>query len=517
LSAWNGASAFFGVINLITRKPADIDGLETSVEGGTFETYKTRATYGHQFGDGLGLVLSGSVYHTHGQSRLYYPEYDTPENNHGVAENADADRAQNWLARLTLHQLTFSAGYSCRDKHIPTAQYETVFNDARQVTTDATYFADLKYEGELSSGWQTLARVYYDHYIYEGIYPYDVAAPGDPRSVEMQFDGGIAESAGTECQLTGKLFGRHTVILGAAYRRAFHITQTNYTENPKIYSLDLDKSTTSAGLYAQGDFAVRSDLQFNAGLRYDHFSETGDTLNPRLGAIYQPTKAATFKLLYGTAYREPNSYEQDYNLPGFAKASPGLRPETIQTQEIVYEQYLPHGLLLSVSGYHYHIEDLINQQSDPQDGWLVFQNVGSVTARGLEIELEGRYAHGLLARASYAQQRAQDRRTGATVSNSPQRMAKLNVLLPVSGEKLYAGVELQYLSSLETLAGNHTAGFLLANLTLYGRMLSERVEMSATLKNIFDTDYAYPGSTATTQDIIPQNGRSLRLKLTCRF
>ncbi len=512
-----GASAFFGVINLITRQPADIGGLETSVDGGTFETLKTRLTYGRQMKNGLGVVLSGSFLTTHGQDRLYYPEFDTPENNDGVAEGADADRAQNWLARLSLGRLTFSSGYSRRDKHVPTAQYETVFNDSRHVASDATFFTDLKYEGEPAPGWQATARVYYDHYRYEGTYPYDYAAPGDPPAIALEFDDASAKSAGAEFQLTGKFLKQHTLILGAAYREAFHITQRNYTEDPRTYNLNTDQGEASGGIYAQGEFHLRPGLLLNAGLRYDRFSESGDTLNPRLGLIWQPSAAATVKLLYGTAYRAPNSYERDYYYADFAKAGGRLRPEKIRTLELVYEHYLGHGLLLSASGYEYGIDDLINQEIDPNDGLLVFANTDSITARGVEVELERRAEDGALFRASYAQQKAEQRRTGVAINNSPERMAKLNLLLPLFGRKVFAGAELQYLSGLETLAGNRTDGFMVANLTLLGRMLNESCELSATLSNVFNTNYAYPGSTATTQDVITQNGRTLRFKLTCRF
>src|SRR5882724_1529095 len=44
-----GNSAFFGVINVITKRGRDIDGAEASVEGGSFDTYKGSFTYGKKF------------------------------------------------------------------------------------------------------------------------------------------------------------------------------------------------------------------------------------------------------------------------------------------------------------------------------------------------------------------------------------------------------------------------------------------------------------------------------------
>lgn len=513
-----GKSAFFGVINVITRQSGDIDGVEVSATGGTFETFKTRITFGHDFASGVGLVLSGTFYDSAGPGALYFKEFDAPETNHGVAENAAGDQAQHWLARLFMKNLTFSAVYSRRDKDVPTATFGTVFNDDRFRTTDQTFFADLKYDAEISADWRALARVYYDHYSYLATYPYDYAEAGGPPDIYLDFEDDYAEDVGAELQLTGRLLDRHTIILGAAYRHSLHLQQAYYyAEDFENYGFYLDKGATSAGLYAQGEFKLNRKLLLNAGVRFDHFSESGGTTNPRLGLIYQPTPAATFKLLYGTAFREPNSFEADYDEPGYAKANHDLRPEGIQTLELVYEQYLRDSLLLSFSGYQYRINDLITQETDASDGLVTFNNQGGVTARGVEIELEGRFPSGLHGRVSYALQRADDTTTGASLSNSPRQMAKFNVSLPLVRDQVFASLEMQYLGRLETLVGNYTDASLVANATLSGRLLDNRLELSASIYNLFDEDYAFPGSTGHSQDTIPQNGRSYLLKCTYRF
>jgi len=57
-----GNSAFFGVINVITKRGRDIDGAEASVEGGSFDTYKGSFTYGKKFTNDVELALSGTYY-----------------------------------------------------------------------------------------------------------------------------------------------------------------------------------------------------------------------------------------------------------------------------------------------------------------------------------------------------------------------------------------------------------------------------------------------------------------------
>lgn len=163
----------------------------------------------------------------------------------------------------------------------------------------------------------------------------------------------------------------------------------------------------STGLYAQLEFALASDLLLNAGLRYDYHENFGATVNPRLGVIYSPWQSGAFKLLYGEAYRAPNAYER-LDAPGLQKPDPELGPETIATYEAIYEQYLGHHVRISISGYRYEVEDLISESLDPVESLRTFLNVEAVSAQGLELEIERRLEGGLLIRASYALQRAEE-------------------------------------------------------------------------------------------------------------
>src|SRR5204863_6058936 len=72
-SSLYGNNAFFGVINVITRKGGDMTrhGAEVSGEGGSFDTYKGRATSGNKVQNGLEMLLSGSIYDSAGQRQLY--------------------------------------------------------------------------------------------------------------------------------------------------------------------------------------------------------------------------------------------------------------------------------------------------------------------------------------------------------------------------------------------------------------------------------------------------------------
>ena len=512
-----GYSAFFGVINVITRKAAQINGLEVSAEGGSYDSYKGRFTYGKQFKNELELVLSGSIYDSAGQKRLFFKEFDNAQNNYGVAQNADAEYSRKFSGSLAYHDFTLSGAYSLRDKAVPTASFGTVFNDGRQKTEDETTYADVKYQHTFAGDLEVMGRAFYDRYAYRATSPYNYGTSADPFIV-VNRDDNYGDAVGAEIQVTERLFDRHTIVLGSEYREDLNLYQSNYQADSGKYNFRDNRQGRSAGFFAQDEFALCTNLLFDAGLRYDYHATFGGALNPRLGLIYSPWQTTTFKALYGQAYRAPNAYELYDASPGYSKANSDLKAGTIRTYELVYEQILPQNLRLSVSGYYNEISELISQETDSADGLLVFENEKKVTAKGLELELEGRYAHGLRARASYALQRADDGDTGVELNNSPRHLAKLNLTLPLYRENLYAGLELQYVSSLRTLADKRTSGFLVANATLFSqRLLLENLEISASIYNLSDTKYSYPGTTGTFEDTIPQDGRSFRVKLTYKF
>lgn len=56
------ASAFLAVINVITKRGADLPKVTVSGEAGSYGSYEGRVTFGNKFDNGLDLLLSGTVY-----------------------------------------------------------------------------------------------------------------------------------------------------------------------------------------------------------------------------------------------------------------------------------------------------------------------------------------------------------------------------------------------------------------------------------------------------------------------
>src|SRR5262249_31775253 len=121
-SSLYGNNAFLGVINVITRRGSAMNGVggELSGEIASFDTYKGRVTYGHKFKNDLEVLLSGSIYDSAGQKDLFYKEFNTPENNNGIAHKADDDAYKSFFGSIAYHDFTVEGGYISREKGNPT-------------------------------------------------------------------------------------------------------------------------------------------------------------------------------------------------------------------------------------------------------------------------------------------------------------------------------------------------------------------------------------------------------------
>ncbi|HEY7544553.1 MAG TPA: TonB-dependent receptor, partial [Blastocatellia bacterium] len=329
-------------------------------------------------------------------------------------------------------------------------------------------------------------------------------------------DHGLSEWWGGEVKITAALPGRNKVTVGSEYRDNAHLNQS-YGSTFTDDFFDVRKSGNVWALYFQDDLTIRPYLILSAGVRHDQYSTFGGTTNPRFGLIYSPAKKTSLKLLYGQAFRAPNAYELFYGSGHYYKPNHSLRPETIKTTEVVWEQYAGDHLRFAASGFYSKVDGLINQITDPADGLITFRNLDSSRSKGFEFEMETRLHNGMEGRIGYTLQNTENPETGMTLSNSPRHLLKANWIAPIIREKFFAGLDLQYTSARETLAGNRAKAFWLPNLTLSGSNLFKRLDVSVGIYNLFDKKYGDPGAEEHRQDTIHQDGRNFRVKLTWRF
>jgi outer membrane receptor for ferrienterochelin and colicins len=554
-----GNNAFFGVINVVTRKGSDTEkghvGGEVTGSVGDFHAYQARATFGRQvkvFGEEVEFLFSGTYFDRGGDRHLYFPEYDKPTSNLGIAENLDHDRVRSGFGSLGWKSFTLEGAWVDREKGVPTAPIGTEFNNPDTKTRDERGYVNLRFEQKfLDEKLNLTARLHYDRYVFDGHYPY-----ADTPDVLQQYWG---EWWGAEAEAQCQLTDWYQFKVGGEYRDDFR-QDVLITELPGTAVLDVAQTRQSYGVYLHNTFTLLSGedteanstaakgrgkaesnpqrwgtLYLDAGARYDHFSSFGDTANPRAALIYSPSvpllQDSTFKFVYGSAFRAPNVRELIFN--------PNLDPETIRSYEFIFERQWgtlskhglplekPHYLRSTLALFYNDIEHLIAFDDAAQE----LRNIQGAKSMGVETAVIGYFSGRSILRGdgmyqaslSYTYQDTEDRNTHRTLTDSPHHLGKARLSLPIFDDNWFLTGEYQYTSERTTPKGSEAPGYGVANLVLFCKDLLHRknvekaLTVSAGIYNLFDRKYEDPAGSFYLQDTIEQDGRTFLAKLSYAF
>ena len=498
-SALYGTSAFFAVVNITTKRGEDVNGLAVRAGTGNLGRAKVNGIAGRRFNNGLDVAVAAGVEDLDGYDELYYPEFDDPATNNGMALELDHDSLRTLNGRVSYRDFTVTAAYGRREKSVPTASFGTAFNDRRFVTEDWRGFVDASLD-RAWRGTQYAIRAYADTYRYDGTYPYEASVAGEPNVLSTDY--GYGTWWGAEGRATRELPGRQTLTAGLEFRDYAQQAQGEAFEEDPASDWDADGATHVFAAYAQDEVRLHDKWLVSLGGRYDAYSGF-DRISPRASVVFMATPTRAIKYLFGSAFRAPNAYEFDYLTQGVRNTD--LRSETIDTHEFVWEEYTGDWLRTTVSAYRSDVANLIELTGEGFDN-LSFTNSGRVLARGLEFEAEIRRGGSQLV-GSYALQRARNRDSDEELTNSPRHLGKVRLAVPGPVGGTTIGVEVQTMSQRLTVARSLVGGHALANVN-YVHPITARLAFTATLRNLFDVDYSDPASAEHRQDVIPQDGRT---------
>ena len=505
-SSLYGTNAMFAVVNIITKTGLQLDGISASGRIGSAGARQLGMTAGRALGRHGSIAASGLVTHADG-SDLFYPEYDSPSTNFGVAHGTDWEHSVGGMSSITWGNLTGRVGYRSRAKGIPTGAYDTKFDDPSASTVDETLWGQIGIQRELGPTFRVNARLYGDRYRYEGLYP--------PDSGAADSDGARTSELGAEALLIWEASSRNRLTVGTELRRILRAVY--YEQLPDGSRTRDDEPFSVASVFAEDELQLFPRLSLVAGFRVDENFRGHDAAAPRFALVATPDRSTTIKVLYGHAYRAPSTAEANITSSFYAQ-NPSIKPEQNRTFELDVQRRVGSPFMLGLSVFEYRLRDLIDQV-DAGNGAVRFENINASRAAGVELQLEAMPSGPVSGRAAYAFQRVRTDPSGESLTNSPEQIARF-ALASRGSFGFRPAVEVRYESGRRTIAGPSTNAFTRTdfNLGYTPSMVSgvrwlRGADLSVRVSNVFDIAYATPGGVEHRQNAIKQDGRSFLFRL----
>jgi outer membrane receptor protein involved in Fe transport len=219
------------------------------------------------------------------------------------------------------------------------------FDNASAGELDRFLALDVKYRRALSRLADVSVRAYGDLYDYE----YRIPQPAAETCLDGQTHGcvgvdlGASRWMGVETQLSfdWSTDTRFKTLLGMDARVRHVASEYQYVDavtgvNPGSIGA-FDTTEKLLALYAQQIVRPVAWLGINAGVRGD-IEERFARASPRVAASARVWKDGTVKAIYAEAFRTPSTYERFFVDPSSEIGAPNLRPETVRSAEVSFEQ-----------------------------------------------------------------------------------------------------------------------------------------------------------------------------------
>lgn len=415
-SSLYGANAFSAVINLITRSGKSIGGTEISLGRGQDRTRFEKLLWGGE-AKGLEYALSASRYSTDGpRFRERHPNYSA----------SYVDNATSLWARLSWRGWRLSAyrydrpmgygqfvnpanaffglplfGWEQSEGQAVNNSLSPVLIDGREGTRwrSVTHSAVLGYTRQIGNNLDMETRLYHRRTgIDDDSYQYAFFLDREFAYVPFTHDSTLN---GIDLQANYAIAPGRALIVGLSAEdsdvekgyRGRRVAQ----ESPRISTniderVGIDYRNRSVFAQYRHDSALLGGTRYTLGVRADRNRVYGDTVIPRLGIVSTPFSRATFKAMYGEAYRAPNAFDS-FAETDVRIANPDLKPEYLRSLEFTAAWQITPAWRVEAGLFHNRITDGIVSNVPigdlDGDGDIDTQNRNASEARIEGIELRG--------------------------------------------------------------------------------------------------------------------------------
>lgn len=506
-SALYGSDAVLAVINVVTQPARANAPLETGGSLGNLGERRAYTSFASARANRPQFTLTGSWMQVRGAD----PEALGLQPMLPLATTdlrLDGEASSSLFATLGWRSTKLAVKFNERTKHVPTGAYGTRLGDPSTRTRDGHDFVEISSRFEPVAAVELATRAYWDGSRYWGSYAF-----GPDSARVTNHDLGYSDLVGTELRLNWRPMAHHVTSFGAEGRWVLRALQSNADIDPFYLYSRSDLHSWFGSLYLQDEVQLPRGARMTAGTRIDGKSGRQGLFSPRLDLRVPLNPVTTWKLLAGTAYRDPVPYELDYDQVGQVQ-NPGLLPERLNSLETAIERRVGAAQVL-LSGYRNWTRDLIEIELLDTLGTFRFFNRGRVASTGVEGEIEWSPRAGMTARGDLGWQESRDQETHDLLTNSPAWNGHLLLTQAPAGSPIRLGLGMRWLGRRTTLRGSRLPSYAM----LDGRLAfapRTPVECGLEVRNLLDVRYSDPGASEHLQDSIPQDGRGLYVTIALR-
>jgi iron complex outermembrane receptor protein len=551
-SSLYGASAFAGVIRIVTKRAGQVKGFNVTLKGGNFQTKE------------MGILLGKCLKDF--KIEAYFNYFDTGGMKIPIEEDALSRNTDDPFNRAVSLAGT-DGGHTLEGRKKITASlnlsYKNLYVKGLFLDLDKEHYYSTsgaaalgseprasQLNGMLGYKFKIDEKIEIEPRLYTIVYEVDnlwqIYPPGYRETLsgliyphgQFELVSITEKTFGLDFKCTYKISFKNTLVIGASYE---NITFTNdgVYNNTGRPGLTRDKLVEGTGImrrdpmrrvfssYIQDQWNIAKGVTLTAGMRYDNYDDVGSTVNSRFAVVWNPMARAAVKLLYGQAFRVPTFAELYlFAMDGFFTGNIRNRPETVRTGELELGCQLSDNIHCRINFFYTTIDDLIdmvffsNEAGVPYH--IEYRNMEADTViRGLEAEtrvLLGKNSYGFI---NYSFQEGKNKRTDAKLTGMARHIVNAGLNLGLS-----KNINLNITANMVGPRAREPSdprqalkGYALVNAALMGKTLIKNMRLFLSVYNLFNADCRFPdfGGNLPNDFPLPNSARSFTLGIKYMF
>ena len=355
-----GSNAMGGVVNIVTRHMAQ-DGIKTDIDvsAGSYGTFRSEAANRIRHGK-FSSTITASYNRSDGH------RHDMGFEQYGGYLKLGYDFSQRWKLWGDVNITHFNASN-------PGETFDPYIDNDQSITRGmASMAVENRYEH--TSGALSLFVNWGDHYINDGYQPGNEPLDYRFNSNDLML--------GVSWYQSARFFSGNRITVGIDYFHFGGKAWNQYFDGSKDYQADRRQDEVAA--YADFRQDIAQWLTLDAGVRFDHHSQTGNEVIPQAGLAFRLPDDTEIKAMASRGFRNPTIREM-YMFP---PQNPDLQPESLWSYELSYTgRETGNSLTYSANLFYINSKNLIMRLPNPNGSGMLNQNSGHIENFGAEAAI----------------------------------------------------------------------------------------------------------------------------------